>query len=264
MKQDFIFDGKYGSDFNLVIANITNDNSTDTSVISKTEFSTFKPSNMNKQYFTGSNESEVLSTTFQTICLKNCNVVEFDEILIEQITKWMCRDDGYHRFAFINDNEEIIEYNAKIDINKIKYGTRIIGLEFSVETDSQVGYTKKKIMKTLSTNESFVINDNSSKNGSCFIDMTIKCGISGDFMMTSEFNNKKRIITINNCKQDEIITFTNMCTIDSSISYRIIGDDFNYVFPKIFSNVNTSTNTFTVNMPCIVTAEYELRRKVGI
>lgn len=194
MKDDFIFDGRYGSDFNLKICDITSNNSTDSSTISKTDFSTFQSSNSYKNYFTGSTSSEFLTTTFQVGHFENCQMQDFDDDLLEAVSRWFCREDGYHRFAFINSLDDTVEYNAKIDMNKIELGTRVIGLEFTVTTDSQIGYTKRKINKTLSADESFIINDTSSKTGSSPIDVIIKCKQAGDLALSYSFNNKERTI----------------------------------------------------------------------
>lgn len=264
MKDDFIFDGRYGSDFNLKICDITSNSSTDSSTISKTDFSTFQSSNSYKNYFTGSTSSEFLTTTFQVGHLENCQMQDFDDDLLEAVSRWFCREDGYHRFAFINSLDDTVEYNAKIDMNKIELGTRVIGLEFTVTTDSQIGYTKRKINKTLSADESFIINDTSSKTGSSPIDVIIKCKQAGDLALSYSFNNKERTTRINNCSNGEIISINNMQVVTSSLSSHDVMEDFNFSFPKIYTSVKSTVNTFRVNIPCDIEIKYELRRKVGI
>ena len=264
MKDDFIFDGRYGSDFNLKICDITSNSSTDSSTISKTDFSTFQPSNAYKNYFTGSTSSEVLTTTFQVGHFENCQMQDFDDDLLEAVSRWFCREDGYHRFAFINSLDDTVEYNAKIDMNKIELGTRVIGLEFTVTTDSQIGYTKRKINKTLSADEAFIINDTSSKTGSSPIDVIIKCKQSGDLALAYSFNNKKHTTRIANCSEGEIISINNMQVVTSSLSSHDVMEDFNFSFPKIYTSVKSTVNTFRVNIPCEIEIKYELRRKVGI
>ena len=264
MKDDFIFDGKYGSDFNLHICNITSNSSSDSSTVSKTDFSTFQPSNSYKNYFTGSIQSDVLTANFQVCRMENCQMEEFDDDLLESVSRWFCREDGYHRFAFINSLDDTVEYNAKIDLNKIKLGTKVIGLEFTVTTDSQIGYTQKKISKTLTADEEFIIIDSSSKTGSSPIDVTIKCKQAGDLALSYSFDSKTRTTRIKNCSVGEMITITNMQTVISSISSHNVMDDFNYSFPKIYTSVKDMVNTFSVNIPCEIEIKYELRRKVGI
>ena len=88
MKDDFIFDGRYGSDFNLKICDITSNSSTGSSTISKTDFSTFQPSSSYKNYFTGSTSSEVLTTTFQVGHFENCQMQDFDDDLLEAVSRW--------------------------------------------------------------------------------------------------------------------------------------------------------------------------------
>ena len=143
-------------------------------------------------------------------------------------------------------------------------GTRVIGLEFTVTTDSQIGYTKRKINKTLSADESFIINDTSSKTGSSPIDVIIKCKQSGDLALSYSFNNKERTARIKNCSNGEIISINNMQVVTSSLSSHDIMEDFNYSFPQIYTSVKSTVNTFRVNIPCEIEIKYELRRKVGI
>ena len=140
----------------------------------------------------------------------------------------------------------------------------MIGLELTVTTDSQIGYTKRKINKILSADESFIINDTSSKMGSSPINVTIKCKQSGDLALSSSFNGKECVTQILNCSEGEIITINNMQIVTSSLSSHDIMEDFNYSFPKICTSAKSTINTFHVNIPCEIEINYELRRKVGI
>lgn len=264
MREDFIFDGKYGSDFGLKLCNINGDPGFETITVSNTEFETFQPGNLEKNYFTGSRHNSVLTKTIQVCKVINCNMVQLTEYDIEEISRWLCRDDGYHKFAFINDTDNTVEYNAKIDMNVIETQERVIALELTITTDSPFGYTIKKNSFSLNNDETIYIIDNSSNIGEMPIELKLTCKSDGDYIITSTFNNIKRNIHINNCTSGEIITISDMCVITTSLPSHDITDDFNYVFPKLYNTISEQRNEFYVNLPCDLTILYKIKRKVGI
>lgn len=264
MRDDFIFDGRYASSYNLMMCNF-NDSGETSDIVSNNDFNTFQAAKNDKNYFVGSNDSSVLSKKIQVCKTDNCHIVNMTDYDIETISRWLCREDGYYRFAFVNNNgDNTIEYNAKIDINKIELWNNIIGLELTITTDSQYGYTKRKTEVTLDKNQMVCINNNSSKMGEIKANMQLLCNSDGDYIITHTFNNKSKEITFANCTNGEYINISDMCVLSSSISSHDISNDFNYIFPKLYSNISDTKNYFKSNLPCKLTIEYELKRKVGI
>ena len=264
MRDDFMFDGRYGSSYNLLICNI-NGSTEDSNIVSDNNFSTFQPAKNDKNYFISSNYSSVLTKNIQVCKTNNCQIVDITDYDVESISRWLCREDGYHRFAFVNkDGENTIEYNAKININKIELGNGIIGLELTITTDSQYGYTKRKTEIILDENQTVCINNTSSKLGKIKVNMQLLCDSDGDYIITHTFGDKSNKISFKNCVNGEYINVSDMCVLTSSISSHDISNDFNYIFPFIQSTISDTKNYFKSNLPCKLTIEYELRRKVGI
>lgn len=264
MRNDFIFDGKYGSDFGLKFCNIDGNGDSETIIISNTEIETFRPANSDKNYFTSGNHNSVLTKKVQVCKIENCDVVTFTDYDVEEIARWLCRDDGYHKFAFINDSGDIIEYNAIIDVNTIEINEQIAVLELTITTDSQFGYTPKTNHFVLSANDTVYIIDNSSKIGETLVNLKLACKAEGNYVITTMFDGETKNICIDNCKSGEIITITDMCVITTSLPSHDITDDFNYVFPKLYNTISNQKNEFSVNLPCELTITYQTKRKVGI
>lgn len=264
MREDFIFDGRYASDFGLKFCNVNGDPGSETVTISSTEFETFQPSNLERNYFTGSKYSSVLTKTIQVCKVVNCDMIAFTQYDIEEIARWLCRDDGYHDFAFINDTDNVVEYNAKIDINVIEMHERIIALELTITTDSPFGYTKKSNHFSLDTDETIYVIDNSSNIGELKIELELLCKSDGNYLISSSFNGQTKDICIDNCTKGEIIHISDMCTITTSLPSHNITNDFNYVFPKLYNTISEQKNEFSVNLPCELTITYKIKRKVGI
>lgn len=264
MRNDFIFDGRYGSDFGLVFCNVGGGNDSETVTISNAGIDTFRPANSDKNYFTAGTYDSVLTKTLQVCKVENCEAVTLTDYDVEEIARWLCRDDGYHRFAFVNDSDNTIEYNARIDINTIEIQEQIVALELTVTTDSQFGYTVKSNHFTLKADETAYVTDHSSKTGEIPVTLQLTCKSDGNYLISSDFNGITKSIRIDNCESGEIITITDMCVITTSLPSHDIANDFNYVFPKLYNTISNRNNTFSVNLPCDLTITYKIKRKVGM
>lgn len=264
MRNDFIFDGRYGSDFGLVFCNVDGGTNSQTVTISNAEIETFRPANADKNYFTADSYDSVLTKTLQVCKMENCEIVPLTDYDVEEIARWLCRDDGYHTFAFVRDSDSTVEYNARIDINTIEIEDQIIALELTVTTDSQFGYTAKTNRFTLNADETACVTDHSSKTGEIPVNLQLTCKSDGNYVIRSGFNGMTKSICLDNCKSGEVITITDMCVITTTLPSHDITDDFNYVFPKLYNTISNRNNTFSVNLPCDLTITYKLRRKVGI
>lgn len=97
MRDDFIFDGKSASDFNLMICEINKGSGINSSDISNTKFSTFKPVNSDRHFFTGSNYDYVLTKTIQ-------------------VCKIGCDEDNYFSKATINTTNLLSETTRAKDV----------------------------------------------------------------------------------------------------------------------------------------------------
>lgn len=268
MRDDFIFDGRLASEFGLAIVNFNGSSDTENNVISETNFTTFKPASEDRYIFTASEYTGVLTKTIQVIKFENCEYKTMTKIDIENIQRWLCREDGYHSFCFITDDEETFEYNAKIDMKVVEIVGKNVGLELTITTNSPYAYKTNVKKYKFNGQDSLIINDNSSKIGTSPINITIACIDSGDLEIEHIFNNQSDKIIIANCIQGEIITITEYQTIESNLPTHKIANDFNFVFPTISNLIingrDETKNIYKCNMNCEVTFKIHTRRKVGI
>lgn len=263
MRNDFIFDGRYASDFGLKLCNIDG-NTSESITVSSAELETFRPANSDKSYFTAGNHSSVLTKTIQVCKVENCEITTLTDYDVEEIARWLCRDDGYHSFAFVNDSDNTVEYNVKIDLTAIEICEQIAALELTITTDSQFGYTEKTNRFTLAAGESAYVTDGSSKTGETPISLQLTCKSDGSYVISSVFDGITKNIRIDNCKNGEIITISDMCVITTSLPSHDVANDFNYIFPKLHNTAANRKNEFSVNLPCELTITYKIKRKVGM
>lgn len=265
MRNDFIFDGRLASDFNLMLCSIDKGTGIDSSnIISNNTFTTFKPVNADRQFFTGNTYNYVLTKTIQVCKAEGSNSGYFSLTEIEALQRWLCRDDGYHSFAFVNDDTDNIVYNAQISMNVIEYCDRIIGLELTITTDSPYGYVSRTHTYELMAGEAVTLIDYSSKTGSTPLNASITCLADGDYSLTCSFDSNQTTSEIKNCTKGECIDISGLCVISSSAASHDIANDFNYVFPRLSNTLDTNINELTVNLPCNLTITYQIKRKAGI
>lgn len=263
MRDGFIFDGRTSHDFSLIECRINDRGSIITSDISKTDFQTFTPANSDINFYVSSKYPSVLTKTITVCQTENCQIVEFSLEDIERIQRWFCRDNGYYPFGFIREDSETILYDAKIDIQRIEIQEKIIGLTFTITTNSPYGYTPRKVKKQLEANSSFVVADYSSKTGQIQPNLQIKCLASGNYSITTQHKSQKTNAMFLDCSRNEIITLTDRCVLTSSLD-RDMSNKFNYEYPIIANSLDDNRNIITVNNPCELTIEYKQMRKVGL
>lgn len=264
MRDDFMFDGRYASEYGLMMCDFSS-SSDDSMIVSDFTYDTFIPGNSDRNYFTASSFSDVLITKIQVCIVDKCQIRSITDYDIEEIAKWLCRENGYHRFAFINkDRSNDVEYNAKISINKIKLINDIYGLELTITTDSQYGFTKIRNSYSLVSKQEILIKNHSAKSGGIFPEIQLTCKESGNYQLSFRFGQHYDMLKIQNCSVGEVITISNMHVISSSIFEHDIYNDFNYVFPMIRSDFYDNRNYIQTNLSCDFIMVYESRRKVGI
>ena len=100
-------------------------------------------------------------------------------------------------------------------------------------------------------------------NNSLRPDMEITILSEGNFKLTNSMD--KKVMKINNCKSNEIITIDGENqVITSSLPSHDLSNDFNYFFPRIINTYEERCNTFTPNLDCKIKITYSPIRKVGI
>lgn len=264
MITDFIFDGKSAkNDFDLYIVSI-NDNSKN-DVVSNRNISNFQPANSDSLIWTATENGEALSTTIEVICMGNCVYKDLFDDDIETIARWFSREDGFHKLSFVsNTDENDYYYNAHINVSKAISNSSVIGLSFEITTDSQYAFKEVNHSFEVKENEEIILSDYSSKLGRKPLNVKIKPKSNTDMVLSHTFGNKTLITKINNCSSNEEISITEFQTITSSNKNHDISDDFNYIYPSIYNDINDSKNIYSLNCDGTLNINYKQRRKVGI
>lgn len=274
---DFEYDGKCLSDYGMMICNFNSSDLETVSSGSDITFNTVKPTGTNNVRMYGTKYEEMYTSTFQ-ICCSPCNNERpyLDPLKISSIQRWLCKEDGYHKFKIIQDNFKDIYWNATFSCKQINLYGEIVGLELTLYTNSPYSYIAvQPILYSLQPGDSFSLNDVSDKVGAIYPKVTITCngGNGSDNHKIKLSNNlDNKFLFLSNLSQGEIITIDGENKlIFSSITRNNLSNCFNYNFPRIFNKIENGVdireNVFLLSsdsIPCDITFEYSPIIKVGL
>lgn len=95
------------------------------------------------------------------------------------------------------------------------------------------------------------------------IKTTIKLSDGGDLSITNTFTGE--ITMVKNCVKGEKIVFdSENLIITSNVEHKRLYNDFNYIYPRLFTDYRNSTNTIETSISCAILVEYRPIRKVGV
>lgn len=265
---DFEYDGILLSSFNLVVCNFSGGGGIDTvSIGNKLTLNKIKAANSSKHKTTGYKYDEVFSTSFQigkVGCNTDNNVIS--DIELNKILRWLNRKNNF-KFKVIYDDGSFSNayYNGIFNVEAIKYGDDIIGLNLKFESDSPYAYMDNITFeqKIDQINSSLIINDVSMETGYIYPDVKIELLEPGNIIINNEYDPNP--IIINNCVLGEIIILNGDSKIISSNipQHTTLANDFNYNFLRIVNQYNNVKNVFTSNLNCKITITYSPILKVG-
>lgn len=272
---DFYFNGKRLSDFGYIQCYIDSAPSVETSLVSQTNFNSFKSSRGDLWRKTNITYDSPLAKSIQ-ICKNPCDgESEISEEEVRIMQRWLCKND-YYAFRFISESEtddnEIIWHKAKIDMSKITIGEKCIGLQLDITTNAPYGYVVRSYDFTVSAGEEIVIDYQPDNSGYVFCDYTIDILEDGNLKIVNKNIRNYHINTtlINNCKAGNSILIASKIQQISPLSHS---DDFNYIFPRLYAsdsdisnsgNLGIASNKITFSLACKVHISYEESRKVGM
>ena len=75
--------------------------------------------------------------------------------------------------------------------------------------------------------------------------------------LTIQNSRDDRHTLVNNCVANEIITFSKVLQIHSSVSSHKLANDFNWYFPRISNGYEDVENIFTFSLPCKYQITYD-------
>ena len=263
---NFLYDDEKLSDYGMILCKFDNSSSETVSAGNNLVFNTVKSCNSDKNHFIGSSYEEPLSITFQ-ICKDdsndNNNTISSEELT--SLLRWLSRRDGFHKFKIYQKGyENTYFYGNFNNIQQIKIGGELCGLELTFITDSPYGYEDISFDLTTAALTGYNIYNMSSETGHLYPKVfTCKCLQSGDLTIHNSIEN--RTTEIKNCVKDEIISIDgNHKIIETSVPTHKIYNDFNYNYFRLGSTYEDNLNTITTSIPCEIHIEYEAVRKVGL
>lgn len=264
--KNFLYDNEKLSDYGMVLCKFGGGGLETVSVGNNLIFNTVKSSTSDRNLLVSSTYDEPLSTTFQ-ICKYNCQS-EGESISSEELTsllRWLARRDGFHKFEIYQKGYEgIFFYGSFNNIQQLKFGGELYGLELTFITDSSYGYEDINLDFTTNASSGYSIFNMSNETGHLYPKVfTCKCLASGDLQIHNSIED--RITEIKNCIKDEIIVIDgNHKIIETSVATHKLYNDFNYNYFRLGSEYENNLNVITTSLPCEIHIEYESIRKVGL
>ena len=270
---DFEYAGHRLSDFDSILCHITDGTGAETKNIgSQITFNTVYVASTNKFRLISTQYDETYTTTLQ-ICKNPCNYKSNDdsvytELELRTLMKWLNRRT-YEKFKAIYNNGEYsqVYYNASFNIQAIKLGDDVIGLELTMNTDAPFGYydLAEYEFHILERDDEFTIYDISDEVGYAYPDLVhIECLEDCDL----EIKNSKDedVVSIKGCVSGEVIELIgrNKIITSNNESHTKLYNDFNYNFLKIHNEYDDGENTYTVSHPCNITITYSPICKGGV
>ena len=264
---NFLYDNEKLSDYGMILCTFDNSSFETISVGNNLTFNTVKTTASDRNYLTGITYDEPLSTTFQ-ICKSDCNNNDSLIISSEEMTsllRWLSRRDGFHKFEIYQKGYEgIFFYGSFNNIQQLKIGGKLCGLELTLVTDSPYGYEDISLDFTTSASVGYSLFNMSTETGHLYPKVfTCKCLKSGDLQIHNSIEN--RTTELKNCIKDEIITMDgSRKIIETSVPTHKLYNDFNYNYFRLGNEYDNNLNIITTSLPCEIHIEYEAVRKVGL
>lgn len=271
---DFEYADKRLSDFGYIVCHINSDaGMRDVDIGCDITFNTIKNTHSSKSYITSSSYENVYTMSSFEIMKNPCGK-ENDEMYltdkeISQMMMWLNKHE-YRKFKLIssaNPNMDICYYGS-FNVKQKMSGDNIIGLSLTFTSNAPYGFSDEVSLDfdIVDNNEDFYIYGEGDEIGHVYPKMIIACVQDGDIVITN--NTTGNILSIKNCKQDEIIYIDGELKIITTTfvnEHTTLYSDFNYEFLDInITDDDYSINEYTSSTPCQIAIKYSPIRKVGV
>jgi hypothetical protein len=288
--KDFEYDGQLLSDYGLILCNFDSNKGLETvSSGADISFNQFSPSGGNHFLIGSSTYDSAYTATFQ-ICRNPCLVSSQDEMVISTeeisaIQRWLCRKK-YYKFKIIQEDYEDLYWNVVFSTKQIELQGEVIGFELTLLTDADYGYLEDvSVEYNCLADTPFYFYDISDEEG--YINPNLEITFLEDGK--DEFDNdvliKSKVFKLQHCEEDLLdnrITEIKKCSsgekiiidgknqiISTSFSEHKLSDNFNYMFPRLYSIYNGlldngTKNMFITNIDCKIKLSYSPIRKIGL
>jgi len=203
----------------------------------------------------------------QATIVKNPNYDKnayFTEHECREVLRQLSGFRGYRKMQiYINDVDEL--YNFNVRVQKISYrrvGGNIIAIVLNMECDSQFAWSKdfKYSYNVLPSKNLIFVNMSDDLNNYLLPTATITPKSHVNKLRITNLTDNNWTTVLNNVSANETITMDSKNQILlSSVQDRKILNDFNLHFIRFISG----RNELSVNVPCDISFEFKVPRKVG-
>ena len=255
----FVFDGVDSASYGIAVVYFGSLESS-YSAGDQTELKLETYGNGNKWSIVSQKYSEPISFKMQIINKDGSEITREKE---RALKKWLCRQGTFHWLQFTME-DECICYRANFSNPQLLPVGKVVGMEFTVTTDSPHGYssTIKKRFSFPAKNGNTNIFVNSDDYDYIYPLMKITVLSSGTLTLTNDNeSDTHNNFYLSNCIANETITIDSAIPcLESSVSSHDVFTDSNKRFPRL----KQGKNKLTFSLPCKVEMEYRESRKVGV
>lgn len=265
---DFIYDGVRLSNMGYVICSFDSPDTETVSNGSQIEFNTVSTMRGRKWELVSTQYDGCIESVFQ-ICKNDCS--GSDMVLsqndVRELSRWLNRKT-FHSLQFIAENHAYngITFEASFNINKIEVGGECYGLELNMVTNAPFGWILRVVNVDASDDTyrtyPYEITLESDEEEMLYPDyMTVTVLEDGDLSITN--TTIGRTTTINNCAENEVITF-RYPVITSSDASHDLPNDFNWNFPCFVNTFSSGQNMLMIDKKCTMEIGYIAPIKFGV
>ena len=233
---NFLFDGKWASDFGLIICSF--DNELESASGGEVEFKTVQTPGNDKFVFYGSQFNSAISWNF-SICKNPCRnqCLCFDQYEESMIAKWLLKTDGYRYIQFNQEGYENVFYKVYFNISPHQINGRTVGFDLTATSNCAYGFSDVIRKKAhIKLNEPFKLNVHSDINAYIYPIVKIK-GV-GNFNLTNNYDKMQNVLL---GKASEFKNVNSQIIMDSdndTISGLSDPNDFNWYFIRLVDGIN--------------------------
>lgn len=192
------------------------------------------------------------------ICKHSCQSPNPTPITVpesRELKRWLNRPE-FHRFKLIQPDWSDIYMEGSFNVKNVECMGKVYMLELTFISNRPFALHEPITYNftTSASDKKFTIFDISDEIGHIYPDIEIKCLKAGNLEILN--SNENRTTIIKNCKEGEIITFTQELLMKTSSSSHKIQNDFNYQFLRISNSYLNRKNTLTFSIPVQVSLQY--------
>ena len=186
------------------------------------------------------------------------DLIEITQNELRDLKRWLNRPNA-HKLSFNDPDFKIIFWNGSFNLEEVYFEGVPYAVNLRFISDRPFAYEDEcAFTGELGANESVDIYDKSDDEGYLYPTVVIKCLEGGDLTLTNDNNGSYRETVVKNCVSGEILTFSSLLQITSSVDTHKLGKDFNYKFLRLGNAYTEESriNTLTSSLPIVYDIRY--------